>query len=401
MPRARRIYLENAVYYVALEGSIHEPLFREYGDYLKYMELLTEYKKEYQFKLFSYALLKNSIYLLIEPDEEYPVSQIMQKITPTYTKHYNAKYDRTGHLFQKRYRSIYIEKSVYLPRLMRFIHLLPEVFQKEESFQNYPYSSHSAFTGVAAQTGVPIQEEVKEVVSYFSRGVDYERFMDSRTAEEFEFLEKKLSWGAVLGTEEFELKVRERIREASQKKEPEAVQVEAPAPPSHYTFRKTTVALSGLLMATIFLSGYSAYLGFKVPAISKTVLVSEKINAAVKTPLSTQAQEPVLDGTIWDVELITIGEDGNTKQIKDKIRFNGKGFESYYFMNQGFNRSNYTVTVNDNGVVTWETVQRNPEGEIVSWHGDWNGKKMEGMMSYQSSGQNPQDFSFMSRGVAQ
>lgn len=416
MPRARRIYLENAVYYVALEGPSQEPVFRDQADYLKYMELLARYKNDYRFKLFSYALLKDSIYLLIEPSEEYPVSQVMQKITPTYTKYYNAKYHRTGHLFQKRYRSIYVEKSVYLPRLTRFIHLLPERNLEEVTFKEYPYSSYSQFkissvsfgisshnviaSGARQSRMIDLKEEVQEVMTYFSGGMSYERFMNSQTAEELEFLEKKLSRGAVLGTEQFELEVRERIKEAGQKKETEIVSAAAETVPQS-AFRKATLGFSGILMATVLLSVYSVYLSFHFPTMNmaQTPHAESKIEAVKSAPIPLPAKKDRVDleGTLWDVELITTSANG-TEQIKDKIRFAGNGFESYYFLNQGFNPSNYTVTVNKNGVVTWETVQMNEKGDSLSWHGDWNGKQMEGMMSYRPKGNNPQDFSFIGNG---
>jgi hypothetical protein len=96
------------------------------------------------------------------------------------------------------------------------------------------------------------------------------------------------------------------------------------------------------------------------------------------------------------VELISVGPDGVERPIRDQIKFAGKAFQSHYFASQGFSPSNYSVTVNRNGVVTWETMQRNEKGEVIMWRGDWQGNKMEGVMSYQSSGGSPKDFSFMS-----
>ena len=402
MPRARRIYLENAVYYVALEGPSHEPVFRDSSDYLKYAELLSKYKNEYRFKLFSYVFLPESIFLLIEPCEEFPVSQIMQKITPTYTKYYNAKYNRTGHLFQKRYRSVYIEKSVYLPRLTRFMHLLPEQNQKNTTFKEYPYSSYPSFSQTDVIGMIQIGEEVNQVMASVAPVGDknaYQRFMLSQTAEELEFLEKKLSRGAALGTEKFEEELRERIKEASQKKEIELVQSVSSESIPQPAFRKMTLGLSGALMATVLISVYSVYLSFHFPNLDtiQTSRIETKAEIAKPLPLPAQNEQADLDGTLWDVELITSSEGGSEEQIKDKIKFTGNGFESYYFLNQGFNPSNYTVTVSKSGVITWETIQRNERGESVSWRGDWNGKQMEGVMSYRPEGKTPQDFSFLSK----
>jgi hypothetical protein len=98
--------------------------------------------------------------------------------------------------------------------------------------------------------------------------------------------------------------------------------------------------------------------------------------------------------------MVAVTPEGKEQLIKDKIKFQEKTFESYYFANRGFNRSNYTVTINQNGIITWETIQRNEKGEIVSWRGDWQGNKMDGVLSYRDPEHKPQDFSFISQGAA-
>src|SRR3989338_5637410 len=82
MPRPLRVHLKDAVYYVTLEGPEGEPIFRDQDDYDKYLELLAEAKKEFHFKIFSYSLLPDGLHLLIQASDDFPVSIIMQRITP-------------------------------------------------------------------------------------------------------------------------------------------------------------------------------------------------------------------------------------------------------------------------------------------------------------------------------
>ena len=82
MPRPPRVHCEGAVYYVTLEGPGQEELFWDSQDYQKYLELLIKNKSEFKFRLFSYALLPHRLHLMIEVNDEFPISQIMQKITP-------------------------------------------------------------------------------------------------------------------------------------------------------------------------------------------------------------------------------------------------------------------------------------------------------------------------------
>ena len=189
------------------------------------------------------------------------------------------------------------------------------------------------------------------------------------------------------------------------------------------------LALSGTFMFAVIVSAYSVYLNLNAQfqlaraGAAPVVIYREIVRSSgailgngFKPFLTADARiidllpikqnvapaaRPDLNGTIWDVELVSVSESGEKTSIKDKIQFNGKSFESYYFKSHGFSSPNYTVPFQNNGIVTWETIQKNFEGEMVSWRGDWQGSKMEGMLSYHSAGNSPRDFSFMSQGVMQ
>lgn len=406
MPRARRIYLETAVYYVTLEGSSHERVFRDKADYLKYMELLAKYKTEYRFKLFSYVLFPNQICLLIEPNEAFSISHIMQKLTPTYTKYYNARYDRKGNLFPKRFRSVYAEKDIYLSPLTRFIHFLPEHSEGVANFRDCPYSSYPAFAKTSAVPPmIKMSDEVEEVLSYLvNPNIEdaYERFMLSLTSEELKFLDEKLSRGAFLGSDEFisEVKKRMNAKPGRDANSDDAPQREVtPGPVS--VVSKGMVGLAILSAVTIAASVSSVYLNhaIPVPKVAAPSIVETLSSTDSRGASNSVSRKPVdLNGTVWEVELISVSSNGTRAPVKDKIKFTGKAFESYYFSNQGFSRSNYTVTVHG-GVITWETIQKNAAGETVNWRGDWQGGKMEGMLSYHPVGIGPQDFSFISNNL--
>ena len=373
MPRSLRIQLEEAVYYVTTEGPYQGKIFNERADYQKYLELLSDSQKTCPFKLLAYALLPDRIHLLIEANnEKASISHIMQKITPRYTKYFNHRYQRKGPLFRKRFRSVLVEKETCLDPVTRYIHLSPLRSGVVESLGDHPYTSHETFTRFGFDQDLSSS--------------------DSRDEEEQQWLDKKLSRGMVLGSEEFVAKVREKLKETVPQE---------PALPSQPW--KSLAVLSGVFalalgatslvffIATRSLSGPDAVPSLKMEGMKLTGPLDE-----IKRLLSEAAN---LDGTVWDVELIQVSAEGQKQRIEDRIKFNGTNFESYYFSSQGFPSSNYTVTIHKDGQITWQATQRNSKGEIVSWRGDWQGNKMVGNLSYRPVGQNPQDFSFDSRGV--
>src|SRR3989338_8075756 len=405
-----------------MDGPQHEPVFKDQADYWKYLELLGKYKGEFQFKLFAYALLPTRLYFLMEPRDQNPISQVMQKITPQYTKYYNSRYERKGPLFPKRFRSILIEKTPYLTRLNRFVNLLPLEAGLVRHFQEYPYTSYCAFAGGIEQSvisAVDIKEEVQEVLKDFPDGMSensYERFMSAADSHELEFLNKKLYRGAFLGSEEFVHDVKERMQEQMKDDTADAVPSLITAPPAALNFMtKRLWALSGALMLAVMVSGYSLYWNLNARfsllqaniAAPRIVSVLQdtaepSVSLAKVTPQDVVLSKPDLNDTTWELELMQASDFGDNVLIKDKIRFAGRSFESHYFKNRGFSSTRYTAVIQNNGTITWKTIQRNPEGEIVSWRGDWRGDRMEGMLSYRPAGTTAdggtgqRDFSFVS-----
>ena len=69
----------------------------------------------------------------------------MKRILSHYAGWYNFKYERTGHLFANRYKSIPIEDDGYFLTLSRYIHQNPVKAQLSENMQSYKYSSYADY----------------------------------------------------------------------------------------------------------------------------------------------------------------------------------------------------------------------------------------------------------------
>ena len=103
MPMLPRIYIEGSLYYVTSMGNHGENIFRDKEDYMTYLELLKKYKEQDGYKLFSFVLMPQQLNLLIEATEQATISTIMHDIASSYTKYFNNRYQRKGHLFQERF----------------------------------------------------------------------------------------------------------------------------------------------------------------------------------------------------------------------------------------------------------------------------------------------------------
>jgi hypothetical protein len=75
---------------------------------------------------------------------------MMRKVLTGYAVSFNHRHGRVGHLFQNRYKSIFVEEDPYLLELVRYIHLNPlrtKVVESVEELSFYPWSGHAALLG--------------------------------------------------------------------------------------------------------------------------------------------------------------------------------------------------------------------------------------------------------------
>lgn len=138
-----KIYIEGALYSVTSRGDNEEVIFKEKGDYEKYLELLKKYKEHYGFKLYAFCLMPNHLHLLFELKPNLTISDIMHDLNANYTKYFNAKYARKGHLFQERFKMNILEKEFYLTDIITYIHLNPISSGLVKDIADYPYSGYS------------------------------------------------------------------------------------------------------------------------------------------------------------------------------------------------------------------------------------------------------------------
>ena len=137
MPRLPRIYVKDALYFITCRAEHNESIFKDEEDYTMFLELLKKYQEQYGIKIFAFCLIPEHFHLLIELEKELSkdaavqnntqeISDFMRDLNNNYTKYYNGRYNRKGHLFRERYKAALIEKEPYLLKMTAYIHLNPE-----------------------------------------------------------------------------------------------------------------------------------------------------------------------------------------------------------------------------------------------------------------------------------
>lgn len=149
MPRKPRIHYPGAFYHVILRGNGGRPIFFSKADRSRFYLLLQEGVARYSHRVHAVCLMGNHAHLVVQV-AEIPLSRIMQNLAFRYTRYLNQRKNRTGHLFQGRYKAVLIDADSYIHELIRYIHLNPVRAGMVDAAEDYFWASHRAYLGLAS-----------------------------------------------------------------------------------------------------------------------------------------------------------------------------------------------------------------------------------------------------------
>jgi putative transposase len=97
-------------------------------------------------ELTSFCLMPNHFHSIVKEVEEKGIARYMQRVLNSYTKYYNTKYNKSGHLFQGPYKAVHIKNNKQLLHLSAYIHRNPRELKEWFNKENiYPWSSYQDF----------------------------------------------------------------------------------------------------------------------------------------------------------------------------------------------------------------------------------------------------------------
>lgn len=117
---SRQARITGEYLHIIVRGIGKRILFEDDSDKEKYLFYLKKYADEAEITILAYCLMENHVHLCVR-DAAGAVSSFMKKMGISYAQYYNKKYERTGHLFQDRYKSENITDEVYLLSVFRYI----------------------------------------------------------------------------------------------------------------------------------------------------------------------------------------------------------------------------------------------------------------------------------------
>ena len=212
MARQLRIEYPGAFYHITSRGNERKPVFKSKRDRGKFLEYLESASERYGAVIHVYCLMDNHYHLLIEtPDGN--LSKIMQHINGAYTTYFNVKRQRSGHLFQGRYKSILVQADEYAKELSRYIHLNPLRAGMVEKPEEYEWSSYKFY---ALKNEKPEWLFTDFILGYFGEKHStaqqkYKDFVNSMIGKEYKSPLAEVSFSAILGLSDFVNEIKEEF----------------------------------------------------------------------------------------------------------------------------------------------------------------------------------------------
>lgn len=178
MARPLRLEVVDGWYHLTARGNDRQVIFRQEGDYRRFIELLSEVQDRFGLEVAAYALMPNHYHLLARLQRP-GLSRALQWLNLSYTAWYQARHGQSGHLFQGRFHSVLVEgEGSWLLEASLYVHLNPvrvaalglgksaraaerrgvlppptpdELTARLRALRSFPWSSYRALVGLTAR----------------------------------------------------------------------------------------------------------------------------------------------------------------------------------------------------------------------------------------------------------
>lgn len=197
--------IKGQIYHIVNRGVNHQAIFKDKRDYTRLLDIISFYqfikpplrfsfferlsikekerfwnnlekKNQKLVNLLSFCLMPNHFHILIRQESDNGISKFLANFQNSFTKYFNTRHKRIGHLMQGQFKAVRIETNEQLLHASRYIHLNPYtsyVVKNVKDLKKYPWSSLSEYIGNAKKNIC----ETETILSHFSSRNAYLKFV--------------------------------------------------------------------------------------------------------------------------------------------------------------------------------------------------------------------------------
>jgi len=147
MARLPRLLLPGQAHHLMLRGNNRQAIVLADVDRQQFLDFLREGARTHGVAVHAYVLMDNHLHLLATPEDEQGISKLMQSLGRRYVGWFNNKYERSGTLWEGRFRATVIDSERYFLACMRYIELNPVRAGLVGAPEDYMWSSCASHLG--------------------------------------------------------------------------------------------------------------------------------------------------------------------------------------------------------------------------------------------------------------
>jgi REP element-mobilizing transposase RayT len=147
MARPLRIEFPGATYHVTSRGNEQRNIFYGDDDRHAFLTFLGDAARRFGWSITTWVLMTNHFHLVLQTPEP-NLSKGMQWLNGTYAAWFNRRHNRSGHLFQGRFKAFLLQKETYYAEVLRYVVLNPVRAKLVEHPADYRWSSYRAIAGI-------------------------------------------------------------------------------------------------------------------------------------------------------------------------------------------------------------------------------------------------------------
>ncbi|MEX2007277.1 MAG: transposase [Candidatus Levyibacteriota bacterium] len=211
-----RLHAPNEYLHVFDRGMQKQPIFEIKADYIRFLFLILTFQgdaviknisreikqsvqsstlhidaelekdilKNRAVELISFCLVPNHFHLIVHELVEGGISKYMQRVMTAYTKYFNLRHGKSGHLFQGRYKSVLISNDRQLMHTSAYIHKHPVEIGWKGKEEKYPWSSYQDCIGENRFGSLLITDIIIKRFEEEKGSFSYKKFVSSSPAKE-------------------------------------------------------------------------------------------------------------------------------------------------------------------------------------------------------------------------
>ena len=196
MSSRNEVFKQGSFFHIYNRGCNKNKIFFEEDNYTYLLRKIKNFTSEFMISVIAYCLMPNHYHLLLKQNSEKPLNKCVQFIFNSYSKAINKKYNRSGTLFEGKFKSVEVDEEEAL-KVCRYIHRNPLDDKLVNNLEDWKYSNYLDWIG--KRNGVLYDKDFMK--KHFPKPELYKKFVidyfsDKQAADELreylKLLKKKM-----------------------------------------------------------------------------------------------------------------------------------------------------------------------------------------------------------------